>query len=298
MKCNFFTFFSIALLTFSTISCRTQSKINSKEEVHIVLLGGQSNMSGVGHFKSLDEETISRINALSNRVMLSDTQLKKLIPLSELKNQIWGKDRRSKNFGPELFLGLTLAEKHPKQKYLFIKTAHGGTALYGAWNPNWSLEQSQAIERGEYKQGLKLYKIHINQIKAQLARLVSEGKTYKILGMVWMQGENDGALDVSAKNYGKNLKELLASYRRDLNLPNLPFVAGQTNSHYGVKGGSDMVRQGFLDFEKSEDHVAVIKTLRDSPYTDFPKHSDNVHYNAEGQKRFGIAFAKALMTLN
>ncbi|ANW95293.1 hypothetical protein AXE80_02875 [Wenyingzhuangia fucanilytica] len=280
------------------LDCRAQSKVDLKKDVYVVLLGGQSNMVGFGNYDQLDDRTKARIEAISNRVALSHYKGDKASPLSYTKIKLHEKYNLTKRFGPELFLGLTLAENNPNQEFLLIKTAQGGTALYGAWNPNWSAKQAKEIERGEQKQNMKLYENHINQIKAQLARLKAEGKSYKIIGMAWMQGENDAKFEASASNYGKNLGVLLSSYRKEFNIPNMPFVAGQTNSHYGMKGGSDMVRQGFLDFEKSEDNVVVIKTVRDSPYTDFPKHPDNVHYNTEGQKNLGTAFGNALIQLN
>ena len=54
----------------------------------------------------------------------------------------------------------------------------------------------------------------------------------------------------------------------------------------------------FMEEIANEDkNVAIIKTSMDKSWLDYPKHSDNVHYNSEGQKRLGIAFANKLIEL-
>ena len=128
------------------------------------------------------------------------------------------------------------------------------------------------------------------RIGKELARLHAEGKPYRIIGMAWMQGENDAANELSARSYKANLKKLIAAYRADFNRPDMPFVAGQINSLYGdFPEGPAMVRQAFVDVAQADPRVAVIKTKPQPPWDDFPKHDDQVHYNHEGQKRLGTA---------
>lgn len=284
------------LLIFSFLSCSIQSEIAKSKDVQVVLLAGQSNMAGAGNYDELDASIKERIKKVSNRVWVSQSNTEQK-PLSFYDNKPSEKYNFEKRFGSELFIGLTLAEQYPSQEFLLIKEAKGGTALYGAWNPDWTLEKAKEIESGEAKQSWNLCEIHIESIKKNLALLNEKGKSYKIIGMAWMQGENDAGTETAAKTYADNLKKLIVKYRTEFNLKVMPFVAGQTNSHYGIEGGSDLVRQAFIDVENSEKKVLVIKTVRDSPYTDFPKQNDNVHYNTEGQKRLGAAFAKAIIDL-
>src|SRR5690606_13610631 len=115
-------------------------------------------------------------------------------------------------------------------EFLLIKRAQGGTSLYGAWNPEWSADKAKAVEKGELKQNIKLYEELIKQIHQNLARLKAEGKKYQIIGMAWMQGENDAAKEVSAASYEENLKKLIAGIRKEFALPKMPFVIGQINS--------------------------------------------------------------------
>ena len=300
-----FQFFLLSIGIF-LISCSnknlplTTTKAVEKVDVQIVLLAGQSNMAGAGNYDDLDLETKARIKEVANRVTVDrGTKNNALYPLSHYPNKRSEKYDFDKRFGPELLIGLTLAEKHPTQNYLLIKKSQGGTALYGAWNPDWTAEKAQAVEKAK-KQNIQLYKEHLINIRQRLDRLKAAEKTYKIIGLVWMQGENDAAHEVSATSYEVNLKRLIEKYRTDLNVPNLPVVVGQINSHYGKfkKYGPTMVRKAMADVANSEEKVIMIPTTADAPYDDFPKHSDNVHYNAEGQRRLGIAFGEALLSLN
>ncbi len=78
----------------------------------------------------------------------------------------------------------------------------------------------------------------------------------------------------------------------------MPFVIGQINSTYGCfPEGPEMVRGAMLSVADSDQNVSCIKTSTDTSWSDYPKNDDNVHYDAEGQTRLGMAFAKELMIL-
>ena len=278
----------------------TTTKAVEKVDVQIVLLAGQSNMAGAGNYDELDDGTKARIKAVANRVTV-DRGVKKSAPyaLSYYPNKRSEKYDFDKRFGPELLIGITLVEKNLTQEYLLIKKSQGGTALYGAWNPDWTAEKAKAVEKVK-KQNMQLYNDHLTSIRQHLNRLKKEGKTFKIIGLAWMQGENDAGKEISATTYEVNLKRLIEKYRTDLNVPNLPVVIGQINSHYGKfkKYGPTMVRKAIAAVANADEKVIMIPTTADAPYDDFPKHPDNVHYNTEGQRRLGIAFGEALLFLN
>ncbi|MBU2947150.1 sialate O-acetylesterase [Zobellia uliginosa] len=299
------TFFYLILLTCTFVGCKTANidTINAKAlesiDVKIVLLAGQSNMAGAGNFDELSPVDLKRIEHISKRVSLSFNG-KPAEPLSYYDNKPNEKYAFLKRFGPELFMGLTLAERNPYQEFLLIKRSQGGTALYGAWNPNWTAKKAKEVEKGESKQNLKLYDLHITDIKKNIEVLKTQNKTYKIIGLAWMQGENDAAKEISATTYKDNLRILIKSYREDLGNKNLSFVIGQINSRYGKfqEKGPAIVRQAMNEVSASDNQAAIIKTSTDTTWADYPKHTDNVHYNTKGQKRLGIAFANKLSILN
>lgn len=277
----------LAILLF-TLSCNTQ------EPIKVILLAGQSNMAGCGNYDALSTEQKERIEKASEHVTLISDGVKQNLPYCYSKYQ---EDKRGYGnvFGPELFIGVTLAEKYPKQKFLLIKRAQGGTSLYGAWSPEWDVEKSRQVEKG-FKQDLKLVEEHCASIDKELSALDTKKQAYEIIGMAWMQGENDAAKEISARTYKKNLTEFIAFYRQRYNIPNMPFVMGQINSRYGrFAEGPAMVRLAFVDVANSDDNCTVLLTTTDTTWNDYPKTQDNVHYNHIGQMRLGKKMAEELI---
>ncbi len=293
--------FSILLLIFLA-SCSSQNSelspsfISQNDDVtHVILLAGQSNMEGAGSYDALDESVKERISRISSRVSFS-SRGEKAKPLSYTlsphKKEKYG---FVKAFGPELFVGLTLAEKYPSKKFLLIKTAYGGTSLYGAWNSHWDKNKAAQAERG-FKKGLRLFDTFKQHIDEQITLLEHQNIPYKILGMMWMQGENDAAKEFSANSYKDNLIEFIYQNRLNADKPALPFIIGQINSTYGrYKLGPKVVRNAMVEVAKEDPNVTLIPTSTDRKWADYPKHKDNTHYNTEGQKRLGLSFASALL---
>ena len=150
------TFKLVAFLVF-ILSYGNAFAQTNKETVNIVLLAGQSNMAGAGDYSSLDASVKERLAKVVDRVQISNSG-KEPTPLSfYLSKAHKNKYGFEEAFGPELLIGIVLAEKFPKDKFLLIKTAQGGTALYGAWNPDWTAEKAAQVEAEGFKRDLKLY---------------------------------------------------------------------------------------------------------------------------------------------
>lgn len=282
--------FQILAILLITVSC------SAKEPIKIILLAGQSNMAGAGNYDALTKNQKDRIEKAAKHItFICDGEEK---PFSAIYSQ-YQEDKRGYGnvFGPELFMGVTFTEKYPDQEFIFIKRAQGGTSLYGAWSPEWSKEKSMQVEKG-FKQDLKLVEEHCSSIDKELSALKNKNKPYKIIGMAWMQGENDAAKEVSARSYEKNLLAFIAYYRQRYDMPAMPFVMGQINSRYGrYADGPTVVRQAFVKVAEADDNCSVILTSTDTTWNDFPKTSDNVHYNHIGQMRLGTKMGEALIEM-
>jgi hypothetical protein len=115
--------------------------------------------------------------------------------------------------GPELSFArdVTAAIKAP---IAIIKIAAGGTTIGADWNPD---EPS----------GFKLYPIALETVRSALQALDKKRIRWRLEGFMWHQGENDMFNDDYRKNYGANLKNFVASWRRDLKAKNLPFYIGE-----------------------------------------------------------------------
>ena len=136
-------------------------------------------------------------------------------------------------------------------------------------------------------------------VNSNLSKLKAEDKTYKIWGMCWMQGESDTNKALTAQSYEANLKMLIASCRKDFNYPDMPFVIGEINC-LGRKypQGPAEVRKAMENIAEADPKTGIIKTATDKTWADFPKNDDNLHYNAIGQQRLGIAFANELIEIS
>jgi len=115
--------------------------------------------------------------------------------------------------GPELSFARRIS-KSIKAPIAIIKVAAGGTHLGGDWNPD---EPS----------GFKMYPLALDVVRSSLAELDKQKIPYRIEGFMWHQGENDMFNKDYMPNYGRNLKNFLARWRCDLELPGLKFYIGE-----------------------------------------------------------------------
>ncbi len=115
--------------------------------------------------------------------------------------------------GPELSFARRVTQ-NITAPIAIIKIAAGGTHLGGDWNPD---EPS----------GFKMYPLALQWIQKALADLEKQGIKYRLEGFMWHQGENDMFNQEYMDNYGRNLKNFLASWRRDLKSPELRFYIGE-----------------------------------------------------------------------
>ena len=115
--------------------------------------------------------------------------------------------------GPELSFAQKVT-RHIKAPIAIIKCAAGGTHLGGDWNP-------------DAPSGFAMYPLTLTWIRAALADLDRRKIRYRLEGFLWHQGENDMFDAGYLANYGKNLKNLLSRWRRDLGAPSLRFYLGE-----------------------------------------------------------------------
>ena len=76
----------------------------------------------------------------------------------------------------------------------------------------------------------------------------------------------------------------------------MPFVLGQINNP-APGGYTGVVRDAMVKVAQQDSLTGLVTTSTDTSWSDYPKHPDDVHYNAEGQKRLGIAMARKLINL-
>ena len=186
--------------------------------------------------------------------------------------------------GPELSFAREVT-RNVKAPIAIIKIAAGGTHLGGDWNPD---EPS----------GFKLYPRALEQIRSSLALLDQQAIKYRIEGFMWHQGENDMFEEDYMANYGRNLKNFIACWRRDLKAPNLRFYIGElcTKTIWGMD-----LRPRMYAISLGQKEVTDADPLADY----VPTSHDGVeigggaglhyHYGTLGQLEHGANYAQAYL---
>jgi hypothetical protein len=185
---------------------------NDETTLRVFIFAGQSNMVGSdSKVKDIKRfPPFAGLEAPQDKVMFSYSIGRE----NKMESKGWVDLQAVNNVvGPELSFARRV-RAHSKAPIAIIKVAAGGTHLGGDWNPDEPI-------------GFKMYPLALNLIRASLTDLDKRGIQYRIEGFMWHQGENDMFNEDYMKNYGKNLKNFLASWRRDLKLPGLKFYIGE-----------------------------------------------------------------------
>ena len=184
--------------------------------------------------------------------------------------------------GPELSFAREVS-LHTTAPIAIIKVAAGGTHLGGDWNPDEPI-------------GFKLYPLALNWVRDALADLEKQGVKYRLEGFMWHQGENDMFNESYRDSYGENLKNFLASWRRDLKTPELRFYIGElcTKTIWGMDLRPRMYAISLGQKEVTDD----------DPLADYVPTSHvgveigggvglHYHYGTLGQLEHGVNYADA-----
>ena len=174
--------------------------IKTYENVYLIM--GQSNASGVSPFSFLESsepDLYQRYMQGNDKVLITydvDGRVEKnYVPTK------FGQGCNENYFGPEIGIAEVLSEK--QELSYVIKASYGGTCL-----------MTQYVSETGKK--LELYNHYIEFIRNQLTKLESEGKSPRLRGMFWMQGESDSFLNYKNK-YDIAEQYFLDYIRHDLN---------------------------------------------------------------------------------
>jgi len=186
--------------------------------------------------------------------------------------------------GPELSFAKTVM-RQIQAPIAIIKCAAGGTTLGGDWNP-------------DNPSGFKLYPLALQWIHSALAELDRKKMAYRIEGFMWHQGENDMFDDQFKRNYGSNLRNFLAAWRRDLKSPNLRFYIGEhcTKTVWGMDNRENMyaIAEGQREVIESDPLAALVPTSHDAVEIG-GEDGLHYHYGTLGQLEHGVNYAKSYL---
>lgn len=196
------------------------AKLPAKENFHIYLLIGQSNMAGRGIVDPAANKPHPRVLKLDkkgNWVPATD-------PLHFDKPKIAG-------VGPGSGFGPAIADASPDVTIGLIPAAVGGTPL------------SRWVKGGDlYERAVKWAK--------------QNQKQGVIKGAIWHQGEGDSSKPELYNSYQKRLSGMIVDLRTDLNEPDMPFVMGELGEFF-QRPGASTVNQALHGIAKTVPGTAV-----------------------------------------
>ncbi len=187
-------------------------------------------------------------------------------------------------FGPELSFGKRVAQSI-EAPIAIIKCASGGTSLGEDWNP-------------DTPGGFKLYPLALEHVRSSLAALSRKNLPYQFEGFMWHQGENDMFSKEFKPNYGRNLKNFIASWRRDLKAPHLKFYIGElcTKTIWGMDNRDNMyaIRSAQKSVARTDPLAEYVPTSHDAVEIG-GNEGLHYHYGTLGQLQHGENYAAAYL---
>jgi Carbohydrate esterase, sialic acid-specific acetylesterase len=259
----------LLLIAISFLQCKSTKNMQSKKEFDVFILMGQSNMAGYGEL--LPEDTIP-VKGIYMIPTISKEPYGWIPARHSLHNRL-----PSDRFGLGLPFAKEILRTHPGIEVGLIPVAWGGAGI------------------DRLNKGTEVYEDAIK--KAKFAR--EHGGVIK--GVLWHQGESDTVDEGLSSAYEKKLHALINDLRNDLQIPNLPFIAGNLAEFYGT-GKDHNAPQRVKQINQVKN---VLRTLpskvtnsgfaESTGCTSIDSH--NVHFNRESYIILGNRYAAAYLKI-
>jgi len=267
---------------------------HAADKVKVFVLVGQSNMQGKASLRTLEHqikaertrEQFAHLHDGKGNYVVRDDVLINFLDRHGKLEVGYGSPGR---FGPELGFGWTVGEAL-EEPVLIIKAAYGGRSLFRDFRSPSSGFPDEAHLKKELERIRKrkpdttmddvndrygfAYRDMLGEVKKvreNYQKLFPElkGKELELAGFVWFQGWNDMINGEYSAAYTENMVHFIRDVRKDLGVPNLPFVIGQLGVG-GPYAGDDPTKDkkevfkakqaAAADRPELKGNVAVVKT--------------------------------------
>lgn len=276
-----------------------------KKTARLFILSGQSNAGGNGNGDLLSSEDA----ALDPEVLIYRGNMGEVAASRSFESMAPGTLKKPKTkfeierliFGPELSFAKEIKKAYPADIIAVAKVAvRGGTSIL-AWEkdhsrPGWrdelrnvGNENAVFLEDGQIRH---MYQELIDDTKhaVELLKAREDVSDVVVCGMVWVQNENDGKREESARNYRRNLKALIENVRADLGVPQMPFLFMGVHQEEPAETRA-LLQQGLVEITSEVPNTALI------PSKDVEKFPENVHFNTAGILDLGRRFSSAYLSM-
>lgn len=222
-------------------------------DLEIFLCIGQSNMAGRADIEAQDMGTVNDVyllNATANWELAQN-------PLNQFSTIRGGLSNQK--LGPAWEFGKTL-QSYGKRVGLVVN-AKGGSAI------------------SEWAEGTTFF----NQAVARALAAQKVGGTIK--GIIWHQGESDQG----NPNYGSDFAAMIQAFRTDLNLPDLPVIAGQIGKWKTSAPNINKI------ISKLKNNISNVDFANSTDLFHIP--GDQSHFDSADQRELGKRFAQKYLEL-
>ena len=236
----------------------------------VFVLAGQSNMLGGAPIEDLPLEFINprpdvlyqfRLDGEFDHDTIGWEQLRPLEP-----------GYPGTTYASELSFGAAMADRLG-ESIAIVKVAASGTSLNNHWNPF---------------NPTGIYTWFTDKVDASLAQLTALGHEPSIAGFVWVQGEGDANLLITARAYEHHLNTFIQQVRTDLETPDMPFLFNELHADAQRLFG-DELRQSQRNVALAASNAYLVNA------DDLQLLSDNLHFTGAMQVELGRRFADVLI---
>jgi hypothetical protein len=263
MKAHILLFIAVGILT----SCG-ERKLNTeknnltpqKDNFHLYLLMGQSNMAGRGKLESIDTLTHPRVFMLN-------------------KNMEWVLAKDPIHFdkpiagtGLGLTFGKIMANKNDDVRIGLIPCAKGGSSI----NQWFQDSLHQATNSYPY-----------NEMIEKAKKAMTEGT---LKGILWHQGESDTGSQKDVDGYTEKFNAMLDSLKADLNLSSVPLIIGEIGYFLSEKAPlTEDLNLVIKEIANSNNCIEVVSA-------ELLNHKgDSVHFDSDSYRELGIRYASKMI---
>ena len=285
----------------------------SKGEIQVWLIAGQSNAVGYGEEVPEDAKTDPRFTeGFDNVIAYGRLAAEDQTAFAPVKV---GMGKNTTSVGAEI--GIASALGNSDGMHAVIKYAVGATKLHPTNASTWtSPSYIEAVQNDDdtandinskWTKVGDYYDTFMKTVEEGLALLVAEGYTPVIKGLWWMQGEAETTLDADwAPEYEKLLTYLVDDMRADIakiaNDPTLngddpmPFVIGKinrnpANTEAEQQARVDIVNAAQVKVSEKRENVSVVDAKKAYSFYQY----DSWHYNTETQMYLGEQFVAEVL---
>ena len=233
-----------------------------KENFHIYLLMGQSNMAGRGKLESID-------TLIHPRVLMLNKDMKWVLAQDPVHF-----DKSYAGAGLGLTFGKVMANENNDVRVGLIPCAKGGSSI----NQWFRDSLHQATNSYPY-----------NEMIEKTKKAMSEGT---LKGILWHQGEANSGAQVDVSNYTRKFNAMLDSLKEDLGIASVPIVMGELGHFFYEK--KPLAKDLNLVIKQIADSNNCIELVSAEQLN---HKGDSVHFNSDSYHELGIRYADKMKKL-